>query len=188
MSDTSIHKWKTFLRRYTPLIVVLFLTIVLYDRFSYYNSLRSGGKVLVGNDAPLFVLSSMTGETVDLHSLKGEAVLLFFFSPTCETCIEEVPSWVRIQTQFSDKCLKFYGICNGTKRDVEEFLRKAHLNFTVLIDEKNMMRMYGVNAFPKIVLIDPSGRIALTDDDLPRDVSLREMKAKLQSILEKSQL
>lgn len=94
--------------------------------------------------APAFTLADSVGQPVTLADLRGKVVLLAFWTPNCAACETEM-SWFR---EFEQEYGKH---------------RFVFLNHQAAQTEDAIVESFGgLNAIPTALLIDKSGRIAVT--------------------------
>src|ERR1700690_1357261 len=60
--------------------------------------------------APAFVLTDLSGHTLDLSRYKGKVVLLDFWATWCEPCRKELPKLVKLQASHGNQGLQVIGI------------------------------------------------------------------------------
>lgn len=128
----------------------------------------------VSDLAPSFTLPSTEGGDVSLSSLKGSAVVLFFY-PRDDTpgCTKESIGFSEALQEFADAGARVYGISRDTMAKHEKFTAKHGLTTPLLSDADNTVcEDYGVwkekNLYGKkhwgiersTFLIDAEGRIA----------------------------
>lgn len=128
----------------------------------------------VSDLAPSFTLPSTEGSDVSLSSLKGSAVVLFFY-PRDDTpgCTKESIGFSEALQAFADAGTQVYGISRDTLAKHEKFTAKHGLTTPLLSDADNTVcEDYGVwkekNLYGKkhwgiersTFLIDAEGRIA----------------------------
>jgi len=96
----------------------------------------------------------------------GQVVLLNFWATWCAPCREELPTLETLHQELGDEGLAIVGVNvdpGGEERAVR-FAEQAGLSFQILPDpEQRVARSYGVLGYPTTVVIDRSGRIALSE-------------------------
>lgn len=128
---------------------------------------KSKAELKVGETAPEFRATDLDGKTVDLNSLRGKWVVLYFY-PKDDTpgCTIEAKQFTRLYEDFLNANALVYGISTDTKESHCDFRDKYKLKVPLIPDEKHtIMSLYGVRAFlgfasRDTVVIDPSGKIA----------------------------
>jgi thioredoxin-dependent peroxiredoxin len=128
----------------------------------------------VGSTAPDFKLPGSEGKPVELSSLKGKPVVLYFY-PRADTpgCTTEACAFRDASADFKKAGAAVLGVSPDPIADVEKFARKFELNFPLLADEDHAVceaygvwqekSMYGKKYFGAArttFLIDREGRIA----------------------------
>jgi peroxiredoxin len=114
--------------------------------------------------APDFTLTDLSGKTIALSEFKGKVVLLDFWGVECGGCKVEIPWYVAFDRTFRDKGLALIGIdMYGESLDlVRTFMAKAHMNYPIAIGNDALGERFHVEEMPLTLLIDRSGRIALS--------------------------
>jgi peroxiredoxin len=113
-------------------------------------------------EAPGFVLKSLSNQTVRLRDYKGKLVLLNFWATWCPPCKAEMPEMVKWQAQYKTQGLQIIGVTFppyklGTVRQISKTLR---LNYPVVLDDKKLARSYVVSEIlPVTIVIDRQGKI-----------------------------
>lgn len=117
-----------------------------------------------GIDAPMFSLESLAGDSVRLADLRGKVVLLDFWQWWCPPCIKAMPELQKLQNRFAGDGLVVLGVSDrvdeaGRSR-MHRALREAEATYAALIDpSSDMMRAFGVNSYPTLVLIGRDGAV-----------------------------
>ena len=148
----------------------------------------AGGEVdaatLVGKPAPALQVTEWLGKPNSLASLKGKVVLLDFWATWCKPCIEMYPEMRKWAAEFGPRGLVILAITNHERQtsvQVQRFVKRSKLPWTVGIDPKNMTQLaYGVSPIPHTFLIDRDGVVRLQHvggDDL------KLIKAKIADLL-----
>jgi peroxiredoxin len=114
-----------------------------------------------GTVAPDFSLRDMKGNTVSLQQFKGKAVFLTFWAPWCEVCKEEMPALDALYKKYNRSGLEIVGIdMDPSEQLAADFLRKASLTYTILIDRNaRVRRAYRIRTLPTAYIIGKDGTI-----------------------------
>ena len=129
-----------------------------------YNQPRreQNRRTLVGSAAPKFRLRTLDGTETSLESYKGRAVLLDFWATWCGPCREEMPSLERLHKEWSGRDVVVLAVdVDEPKETVQRFVREHKYTLPVLLTEgTSTPKDYGIDAYPTLVAVDKSGRIA----------------------------
>jgi len=111
--------------------------------------------------APQFELNAYQGGIVSLADLlgPGKPVLLIFTNPTCGPCVSlfgEIKDW---QDAHSDH-LTIGVLSFGTIKENFVNVARNDLGQLLLQQKREVAEMYGANATPTAVVVNPEGRIA----------------------------
>ena len=112
--------------------------------------------------APDFCLKDLMGKKVELKQFKGKLVFLNFWATWCSPCKEEMPGMEALYQQFKEKNFILLAISvdyEGVK-PVQEFIKKHHYTFPVLIDPKcEVLDLFQVKEIPTTFIINKKGRM-----------------------------
>lgn len=108
--------------------------------------------------APVFSLQDMAGNTWSLEELRGEVVILYFWTVGCPNCIRALPDLASLQEDLPGDA-KLLLLNGGDSKQAVEKAIKDYPNLTVLLNATNIFGMYGVRYVPTIVFIDGQGRL-----------------------------
>ena len=113
-----------------------------------------------GARAPLFTLTSLEGQTVNLDDYRGKNVLLTFWATWCAPCRFEMPA---LQDRYENTELIVLGInFDESEEAVSVFVEELALTFPILMDPgASIQKLYQVRGYPTSVMIDEDGVIQI---------------------------
>jgi cytochrome c biogenesis protein CcmG/thiol:disulfide interchange protein DsbE len=114
--------------------------------------------------APDFEVQALTGETVKLSDLRGQAVLVNLWATWCPPCRAEMPTIEKIYNEYKGDGLVVLAV-NMTYQDtysnIAPFVEKYGLTFPILLDEMNNVgSAYQLRSLPSSFFIDREGIIS----------------------------
>lgn len=122
------------------------------------------GFLKVGQPAPSFTLTSVTGQPVSLAALKGKVVVLGLFH-ICEPCLIQSTNLQKVHEATTGKNVAVVGVNSSgdPKADILEFLSMfpVKITYPYLTDpEKVTDKLYGGGRFiPNVYILDQQGVI-----------------------------
>ena len=131
--------------------------------------------VHVGEPAPAFALKDRNGQIVKIDSLKGQVVLLTFWSTTCGPCIHEIPDLQTLNDTDKARVIAVALDPDGWS-SVKPCMDKHQMTYGVVLGNEELFQRYGGSAIPHNVLIDQSQRVvkiyrgAVTKERLEKDI------------------
>lgn len=113
--------------------------------------------------APDVTFTSLTGQHIDLKSLRGKVVMVNFWATSCSTCVHEMPQMVDTYNRYKDRGLDFIAVAMSydPPNYVLNFTETRKLPFTVSLDPQDRLaKSFGdVKLTPTTFLIDKDGSI-----------------------------
>jgi|ERR1700683_1821024 cytochrome c biogenesis protein CcmG/thiol:disulfide interchange protein DsbE len=116
--------------------------------------------------APDFDLRDASGKSVKLSDFKGKVVLLNFWATWCGGCKVEIPELIEFQNKYKDRGFEVIGVSNDEDgwKIVKPFMGGKKINYTVVLGDDEICKVYGVEAMPVTLLIDREGRVAASHE------------------------
>ena len=116
-----------------------------------------------------FTAVSLSGETINLESLKGKVVVLTFWSTRCEICKSEIPKLNALVKNYKGKDVVFLGLTMDNPSKIENFLKSKPFNFNIIPNSFGVLLKYAdkdragnINmGFPAHFLLNQDGEIVL---------------------------
>ena len=135
-----------------------------WDLIQYLTCLKPG------TPAPEFSLTGVDKKIVSLKSFKGIPLLLWFWTTSCQTCLNEMDILQSISEKFKNK-IAFVGIsADKDLLTMQYFLKQKQSykwNFLHIGDATEVLIAYEVRTYPLFVLIDKQGNIFSYPADFP---------------------
>jgi cytochrome c biogenesis protein CcmG/thiol:disulfide interchange protein DsbE len=124
----------------------------------------AAGLFKVGEKAPSFALTAITGETVGMDTYKGKVVVLGLFH-ICEPCMMQGTALQKVSEMTKGKAVAVLGVNSSgdSKKSVDEFLSAfpVKVTYPYLLDPNKVTdKLYGGGKFiPNVYVIDQQGVI-----------------------------
>jgi peroxiredoxin len=112
-------------------------------------------------------LPDATGKEQSIGQWRGKVVVVNFWATWCEPCREEMPEFMRAQTEFGSKGVQFVGIAVDQAEKVDRFAKDLGLNYPTLIGGYGAVELSKtlgnrLAALPFTIVVDRQGRVAHT--------------------------
>lgn len=165
LNPFSYHKSPVILKTFyvDKMKKLLFLTGLLVLLISAFSCSRDGGKAVDGNRAHDFTLSDINGKKITLSEMKDKVVMIEFWATWCPPCRQSIPDLNTIYEKYKDRGFVLLAISldkgSDAQSNVMSFMKEYPIAYTVLLDNGETGRKYGVNSIPTSFIIDKNGRI-----------------------------
>lgn len=112
---------------------------------------------------PAFSLpAAVDGAVVTSDAYRGKAMLITFFATWCPPCLQEIPTLKDLHAKFHQQgfAVVALSVDEGGSGDVARLVKKAGINYQVLMADKITTRNFGgVVAIPTSFLVNKSGHV-----------------------------
>jgi thiol-disulfide isomerase/thioredoxin len=107
-----------------------------------------------------------TGRPLSLADLKGQIVVLDFWTYCCINCMHTLPTLEWIEEKYRGQPVVVIGVHSAKfdneqqAKNIQEAIGRYEISHPVIVDrEMKVWRSYGVTAWPTVVVIDPKGNV-----------------------------
>ena len=109
-------------------------------------------------------LPDMAGNMQAIGQWRGRVLVVNFWATWCPPCLEEIPEFVRMQSQFDARGLTFIGIAIDDVAKVRAFAEAYRINYPILVGNLEAMELSSVagnarGGLPYTLVIDRSGQV-----------------------------
>jgi len=129
-------------------------------------------------------LPDAAGKEQSIGQWRGKVVVVNFWATWFEPCREEMPEFIRAQTELGPRGLQFVGIAVDQADKVDRFAKDLGLNYPTLIGGYGAVELSKtlgnrIAALPFTIIVDRQGRVAHTQLGPLKPDQLRSIVAKL---------
>ncbi len=113
--------------------------------------------------APDFTLKDViSGKEYTLSKLRGQVVMLNFFTFTCEPCKAEMPYLQQIDQEFKGQGFQMIGIgLASTSEQLRSLAQQLGVSYPILLGNDEVSKAYGqIDFVPTSFIIDRQGNMA----------------------------
>jgi thiol-disulfide isomerase/thioredoxin len=112
-------------------------------------------------------LPDTSGVRQSLSQWRGKVIVVNFWATWCEPCREEMPEFVRVQSELGSRGVQFVGIAVDQPDKVDRFAKQLQLNYPALIGGYEAVELSAsmgnrFAALPFTIVIDRQGRVVQT--------------------------
>ena len=131
-----------------------------------------------------------TAEPLVIERLKGNVVVLDFWTYCCINCMHMVPTLEKLEETYKGRPVAIIGVHSAKfenekdPKNISEAIGRYGIRHPVVVDrDMRIWKEYGVNAWPTVVVIDPQGRIIYKRSG---EIPLYELAGIVDLVLEES--
>ena len=116
-----------------------------------------------------FSAVSMSGETIELSSLKGKVVVISFWTTRCPICHEEIPKLNKLAARYKNQNVVFLGLTTDNEAKIESYVKKTPFDFNLVPNSFGILLKYAEKdrnggimiGYPAHFIINQNGEIQL---------------------------
>jgi peroxiredoxin len=124
-------------------------------------------------------LPDLNGKEWNLHSLRGNVVLVNFWATWCPPCRKEIPDLESLYSLFQKQGFVVLGISDEEAGKVAPFVKEDNVSYPILLDTgRRVNELFGVEGIPKSFVYDRDGKIVATAIDMRTKQQFLAMLAK----------
>ena len=161
----------------------------------YAKKATEAANVAAGTQMPDFLFKDVDGKEFNFSDFKGDYVLLDFWFTGCAPCRAEMPYFDEVAKAFDGHGVKFISLSVDTGEELypawEKMMReKPHTPEVLSVNlpdgfNSPLLGKLNIHGVPRIMLIDPEGKIVESYAKRPSDPKLRQQ---LQQLTKSKQL
>ena len=159
--------------------------------FGFILTLGIFGQQKVGTAADAFSGTSLDGKEINLETLRGNVVVLTFWSTRCAICHEEIPKLNKLTDKYSGKDVVFMGLTMENETKVSLYLRKKPFNFIIVPNSLGVLMKYANQdnqgnpnmGFPAYFIVDQTGTLTYKSEGWDKS---KKIDDEINKLLKKS--
>jgi peroxiredoxin len=142
-------------------ILFILLCAVGYTLYANLFHKEENQRVQVGDAAPDFALSTLSGGDFQLSDHEGKAVLVNFWGSWCGPCKKEMPAIQEAYEHYKDKDFEVVTInIKESEFTVNKFFEHNNLSIPVVMDKNGeVYDQYGIYNLPASFFVSPDGKV-----------------------------
>ena len=133
-------------------------------------------------------VKTLDGNTVTLSDeLKGELIVLDFWTTWCKPCIRSIPKIIAVSEKYDEAKVQFIGMNEDSPRNqnkVKPMVNSLKIPYTVVMDtEQIVLSELMVSAFPTLLIMNKKGEVLYTHVGFSSGDEV-ELEKKINELLE----
>jgi thiol-disulfide isomerase/thioredoxin len=124
------------------------------------------------------------GTPFPLKDSRGKVLVVNFWATWCGPCHELEPLFARVAAEFqgAQEILFISADCDEDETLVAPYLAEAKTRTTVVFAD-GLDRLFSVNSFPTVIILDREGKIAYRSDGFSPDTFEKDLRAAVHRVL-----
>ncbi len=169
----------------------LICLLVVTGFFTTLNGRPASASPTVGQPAPEFNITDLTGKSHALRDYRGKTVVISFISARCPISNAYTDRIRAIANEYPKSDVAFIGVSSNADESIEEmrsYAAKNKFDFTILRDKGNVVAdSYGAERTPKVYVIDGDGVLRyqgrIDNSQNPKMVKRNDLREALNEML-----
>lgn len=135
--------------------------IILSSLFLIANGcVKKERKATIGNPAPEFTLTDLTGKKVRLSDYSEKVVLIDFWATWCPPCKESIPFLESLYQRYKERGFVVIGISLDEETEiVERFKKRFKITYPILMGEEKTKKDYRITGLPEMFILERNGNL-----------------------------
>lgn len=123
----------------------------------------AAAEIGIGDQAPDFTLTDLSGQPLTLSDLRGRYVVLNFWATWCPPCRKEMPVLQQVHARYQEQGVVVVGVnLDESPLTIRAFTEPLGVTFPIVIDKGNKVtQAYGFLPLPTTYFIGPDGQVRL---------------------------
>lgn len=143
-------------------VAFMFLLIIgIYGAWQYTQQSSNSNPDVNKQEASLFALQDLDGNTVALENLTGKIVILNFFDLDCLYCFDEIPYLSEIHEQYDQSDVVVLSIDVhpqlDTVSELQDFKNTYQISWAILVGTSQVFDDYDIQYTPTTFVVDRNG-------------------------------
>jgi len=170
------------LRKIVPLFLLCAVVLALV---ACSGGKQAAKKLKIGDPAPDFAGTDLSGQPLSLAGYQGQPVILRFWATDCKFCRADTPIFNQYFEKYKEAGLRVVYINrHSDEATVRQFVAELEIGFPVLIDKDGTIAaQYNIKVEPQTIILGPDHRILAA---ILGGVSEAELKGLLGGYLDKN--
>ena len=116
----------------------------------------------VDEQIPLFHGTTLAGQQIDQHALKGRVTVLEFWATWCPACISNLPIFQRLSKKLEKRTdvqtVSVHVPRGANSSTIEQFMKRNGYDFPVVLDKTGgVSAAFKIESIPTLIIVDKEG-------------------------------
>ncbi|HLF34726.1 MAG TPA: TlpA disulfide reductase family protein, partial [Cyclobacteriaceae bacterium] len=116
-----------------------------------------------------FLLKDISGQTLDVRTLKGKTIFLNFWATWCPPCIAEMPDIEKLYKNVKGEGIVFLMVSvDDDFEKAKKFAEKRNLSMKIYAPDSGIPTVFTSRTIPSTYVISPGGKIVMKREGMAR--------------------